>query len=172
MKQWLVIVLILLIQESVTLNALLVKAFQGQYSILVITLIFVFATVFDILIGYWIERYLKKKLNKGKVRAFAYKWSKRFHDYVGKHGMKVYLLLLGYFSFPFINAFITSWLDIPFAESFWYLFFGNIIFYISSALLVLGITSLVPNPLYALMAVVVITIICIVTIRIFKSRKI
>jgi hypothetical protein len=172
MKSWLVIVLILLVQETVTLNALLVKVFQGEYSIFFITLLFVFATVIDIFIGHWVERYVKKYWNKGKVKVFAKHWSQRFYAFVGKRGIKVYLLLLGYFSFPYVNAFITSWLEIPFWESFWYLFFGNMIFYISLALLVLGITSVIPNPFQAFLVVIAITVVLIMGIRVLKSRKI
>lgn len=172
MKRWLVILLILFVQETVTLNGLLAKVFQGEYSIFIITVLFVFATVVDIFIGYGIERYVKKRWNKGKVKAFAKSWSARLFSYVGKRGVRFYLLLLGYFSFPYLNAFITAWLDIPFWDSFWYLFAGNIIFYISVSLLVLGITSVIPNPFYALLAVIAVTVVFIIGIRILKSRKI
>src|ERR1700758_1531086 len=105
--KWFVVLLILFVQETVTLNGLLTKVFQGQYSVFLITILFVFATVIDIFIGYWIERYVKKRWNKGQVRAFAKKWSDRLFSYVGKRGVRFYLLLLGYFSFPYLNSFIT-----------------------------------------------------------------
>ncbi len=172
MRQWLVICLILFVQETVTINGLLVKAHQGQYSLWWITLIFVIASVIDIVIGYAIGHHAKKHLHKRGMKDFAAKWSHRFRVYIGKHGRKVYLLLLGYFSFPYLNAFITAWLNIPFWESFWYVLIGNILFYITSLLLVLGVSFLVPNPYLAFVAVILVTVVITVGARIWKSRKI
>lgn len=172
MKQWLLIILIVFLQETVTLNGLLVKAHQGDYSIWVITGLFVIATAIDIVVGYVVGKRVKHHWNKGGIKLFATKWSHRFNLYIGKHGRKIYLLLLGFFSFPYLNAFITAWLNVPFWESFWYLFFGNMIFYVTSLLLVLGITWLIPNPLVALLTVVVVTIAVTVITRIWKTRKI
>jgi len=173
MKQWLLIVLIVLIQETVTLNGLLVKARQtGWYSIVLITLLFIVLTVIDIIIGHVVGTYVKKTFNKGGVKTFASKWSRLFKAYIGKHGKKIYLLLLGYFSFPYLNSFITSWLNIPFWDSFWYLFFGNMLFYLTSLLLVLGITSIVPNPIVAFTMVIILTILITITMRAWRARKI
>lgn len=172
MKQWPLVLLIVFIQESVTLNGLLVKTYQGRYSIVFMTLLFVLATCIDILVGFWLGKYAKHRWNKGKVRVFARKWAGRFYTYVGKRGSKVYLLLLGYFSFPYLNAFIASWLDIPFMESFWYFFFGDLILYATSWLLVLGVTSIVPSPFLAFVVVIIITIVIIFITRLFKVRKI
>ncbi|MDB5188911.1 MAG: hypothetical protein JWM92_509 [Candidatus Nomurabacteria bacterium] len=172
MKQWPWVILILFVQETVTLNGLLVKTHQWDYSIWIITLLFIIATTVDIIIGYAIGRYAKKRFNNGKVKAFAVKWSLRLTAYMGKHQRKIYLVLLGYFSFPYLNAFITAWLDISFAESFFYLFVGNMIFYITSWLLVLGITSIVPNPFIAFIAVILVTILVTIAARIWRARKI
>lgn len=172
MKQWLVVILIVFVQETVTLNGLLLKATQGEYSLWVITSLFIIATLIEIVIGFLIARYVKKTLHNGKIKDFATRWSVRFKAYIGKHGRKVYLLLLGYFSFPYLNAFITTWLDIPFWESFWYLVIGNMIFYTTSWLLVLGIATVVPNPVFALVAVVGVTILITIITRLWKSRKI
>lgn len=172
MKQWLVVLLIVFVQETVTLNGLLLKTAQGGYSLWSITFLFIIATVIEIMIGFTIAQHVKKRLHNGKVKDFATRWSLRFKAYIGKHGRKVYLLLLGYFSFPYINSFITTWLDIPFWESFWYLLIGNMIFYTTSWLLVLGIATIVPNPGFALVAVVAVTIFVTVITRLLKSRKI
>ena len=172
MRQWPLVLLILFIQETVTLNGLLVETHLGQYSIWLITLFFIIFTIAGIVIGHFIGKYVKQKWNKGHVRTFAKKWTSRLHSYIGKHASKIYLLLLGYFSFPYLNSFITSWLDIPFWESFWYLFFGNMLFYITSWLLVLGITSIVPDPVTAFIIVILATIIVTGAMRLWKARKI
>lgn len=172
MKQWPWVFLIVFIQETVTVNGLLVKTHQGQYPLWLITLLFVVASIIDILIGYAVGHYAKKALNKGRMKVFATRWSHRFKAYIGKHGQRIYLLLLGYFSFPYLNAFITAWLNIPFWESFWFLFIGNMLFYTTSLLLVLGVASIVPNPYLAFVAVIVLTILVTIVTRLWKSRKI
>jgi len=172
MKHWLLVLFILLVQETVTLNGLLVKAHEGEYSLWLIAIFFIIFTILDIVIGHFLGKFVKRKFNKGNVRSFAKKWANRLRDYIGKHGSNIYLLFLGYFSFPYLNSFITSWLDIPFWDSFWYLFFGNILFYITSLLLVLGITSIVPDPLMAFVAVILITIGFTMALRAWKARKI
>jgi hypothetical protein len=172
MRQWFFILLIVFIQETVTLNGLLVKVHQGYFSIMWVTILFIIATVLEILVGYFLGGYIKTYWNKGWLHRFATRWADRFHTYIGKHGRKIYLLLLGYFSFPLINAFITAWLDIPFVESFWYLFFGNILFYATSWLLVLGVMSIIPNPVFAFATVIALTIVVTVIMRIWKSQKV
>jgi hypothetical protein len=172
MKQLSLVLLILFIQESVTLNGLLVKTHQGDYSALTVTTLFIIITVIDIMLGFLLGKYAKQKWNNGKVELFAKKMSDRFYAYIGKRGRKIYLLLLGYFSFPYVNAFIAAWLNISFAESFWYIFAGNMIFYATSWLLVLGITSIVPNPFFAFIAVIAVTILLVAATRVLKSQKI
>ncbi len=172
MKQWPLILLILIVQETVTLNGLLVKVHQGESSVWLITLIFMIITTVEIFIGYVAGVYAKERFNKGKVKVFADRWVRRFYAYIGKHGRRIYMILLGYFSFPYLNAFIMAWLNIPLIESFGYLFLGNMIFYLTSWLLVLGVMSVVPNPFAAFGAVIVLTILVTVAMRLYKARKI
>ncbi len=172
MKKLLLVLLIVFVQETVTLNGLLVKVHEGSFSAFWTTIFFVLASVIDIFVGYWLGGYVKRRWNKGKVRTFAKTWVGRFKKYIGKHGRKLYLLLFGYFSFPYLNAFICSWLDIPFPEAFMYLFFGNLVFYITCWLLVLGVMSVIPNPLVAFGVVLLLTIGMVFLMRLWRSRKI
>jgi len=84
-----------LFKNQITLSGLLVKTYQGDYSIWIVTLFFLIATIIDIVVGYFLGKYLKQFLNRGGIHAFAQKWSDRFYNYIGRHGRRVYLLLLG-----------------------------------------------------------------------------
>lgn len=172
MRRFLFALLIVFIQETVTLNGLLVEVRQGFSSIWIITALFTVATVIDIFVGYWLGRAMKRRFKRGPIRVFARKWIKRLQEYIGRHGRKVYMLLLAYFSFPYINAFIAAWLDIPFGESLLYLFLGNMLFYVTSWLLVLGVMSIIPNPFIAFGLVIILTVAVTVAMRVWKSRKI
>lgn len=148
-KAWLLAIGILLVQEVVSLNALLLETHHGHYELWLIHSIFVAATVFDIWTGDYAGRYAKKKITKGKVVAFAQKISDRFHRSVGRSGRRAALLLLGTLSFPYVNSFVSAWLDIPLRESFGFLFLGNMISYTMYWIIVLGVSSVIPNPFIA-----------------------
>jgi membrane protein YqaA with SNARE-associated domain len=172
MKQWLFIAFILISQEVVLFNGLLLKTHQGAYSLSLIFILFIIATTLDIVVGYCLAIWAKKKWRKGKVVAFANKWTDRFHAFVGKRGKWLALLLLGNFSFPYLNAFIAGWLGIAFGEMFIFLFIGNMINFATSLLLVLGVASFIPNPSFAFLGIIAVSILIVIVTKKLKATKI
>jgi hypothetical protein len=73
--------------------------------------------------------------------------------------------LLGNFSFPYINAFIAAWLDVPFWESFFWLFVGNMIWYGLMWLVVIGVSSVVHNIAIAFPIILLIVIVVMIASR-------
>lgn len=169
MIHWLLAVIVLTLQEVVTLNALLFAAKQGHYTIWVIHLIFAVATAFDIWIGYKIGKWTKNRYTTGRIVRFANKVSERFHAFMGKRGRKIAVFLLGNFSFPYVNAFLAAWLDIPFWEAFILLYIGNIVFYVVGWLFILGISIALPNPVWGMAAVVIASLAFVLIAR--RMRK-
>ena len=169
---WLFIAFALVTQEVVSLNAMIFEVNRYHFHVWFIHVLFIIATLFDIVVGFLIGKYTRKKLVRGKVFAFAEKWSAKFHSYVGTRGRRFALLLIGNFSFPYINAFIAAWLDMPFVESLIFLFIGNMIWYGSLWLLVLGITSAIPNPWMALGVIVSVALLVTVAARKRESKKV
>lgn len=168
---WFFIVFALITQEIVSLNAVIFAAYHYHFHVVLIHILFLIATAIDIIIGFIIGKYVRRKMTHGKIVAFAEKWSARFHSYVGRRGRWVALLAIGNFSFPYINAFLAAWLDMPFIESFIFIFIGNIIWYISLWLLVLGIASTIPNPWIAFTVVVSVALIGIYIVKKLKGPR-
>ena len=59
MKHWLLVLFILLVQETVTLNGLLVKAHEGEYSLWLIAIFFIIFTILDIVIGHFLGKFVR-----------------------------------------------------------------------------------------------------------------
>ena len=169
MLRYLLATLVLIAQEVVSLNTLLFETKQGHYIPWIIHAIFLVATAFDIWIGYAVGTWVKRRHKTGKLVRFADKCAARFHAYVGKRGRKFALFLLGNFSFPYVNSFIAAWLDIPFWESFMWLFVGNVIFYFASWFFIIGVMAVVPNPGWGLAAVIGITALVVIVFRRFRK---
>ncbi len=172
MKNWLFIIFALVIQELVSLNAVLFEVHQQHFHVWLIHILFMVATVVDIIAGFFIGKYVQKKLTHGRIFTFAEKWSARFHSFAGKRGKWFALLLLGNFSFPYLNAFIAAWLDISFIESLIFLFIGNMLWYITLWLFMLGVVSVIPNASIALGVIIAVMILIVILVRKFKIRKI
>lgn len=168
---WIFVAFALITQEVISLNAVIFAAHAHRLPVVLIHVLFVLATIIDIVIGYAIGAYARKKLTRGKITSFAEKWSARFASYAGKKGRWVALLILGNFSFPYINAFLAGWLEMPFIESFIFLFLGNIVWYGFLWLIVLGVVSAVPNAWIAFPIIAAIAIGILLVIRKQKMEK-
>ncbi len=166
MKHWLIAIIILVFQEVVSLNALIFETHRGAYNPWTIHIIFLFVSAFDIWIGFVAGRWVQKKYHNGKIIRFVQKWSDRFEAYAGKKGKRAALLVLGFISYPYINSFIASWLDVSFAEMFIFIFIADVLWYIAAWLVILGVTAFVPNPVYALLIVIALSLLIV-----FFSRR-
>jgi hypothetical protein len=167
MKHWLIAIVILIFQEVVSLNTLIFETHQGAYTPWIIHLIFLIVSAFDIWIGFIIGRWVKRKYHTGKIIRFVEKWTARFEAYSGKKGKRIALLAFGFISSPYITSFIASWLDVSFAEMFVLIFFSDILWYIGTWLVIIGVTAFVPNPVHALIVIIIISLLIIL----FSRRK-
>ena len=169
---WLIVIPTLIVQEVVSLNTVLFEVHQQHFHILLVHLVFVLATVFDIVVGYVLGKYLKKKMTGGKVVAFADKLSAKLNAYAGKKGRWVMLLVIGNFSFPYVNAFLAAWLDLPFWESFIFIFLGDMVYYAGIWLLILGVVKAVPGTGLSLGVLLAIVIVVMVVLRALRMRRV
>lgn len=170
MKSWLIAISILIIQEVVLFNGLLLKTYQGAFPIIIITIIFLLATVFDIAIGFYFGKYLKNHWRNKKLIEKVKNWSENFQNLVGTKGRRVALFLLGYFSFPYLNGLIASWLNFPVKESFLYIFLGNVFSYIVSLAIIGGLGAIIGNTTYLYIGVLAFSAIFILIGNRFSFR--
>lgn len=170
MKNALLVTFILFGQEIVLFNGLLAKVHQGEYNVWLIHILFVVATLIDIWAGFAIAKIVKQKYTQGKVVVWANKMSAKFHAHVGKHGRWVSLLVIGHISFPYLNGFIAGWLDMPIRETMLFLFIGNLTTYAFYWAIVLGISAVVPNPFYAFLTIIGVSVAMLFAIKLIKER--
>ena len=171
MFSYIVAFMILLVQEMVLFNGLLFATHHGDYNIWIIHLFFILATILDIWIGYRAGLFAKKRVTKGRFVNMAERGSKKFHDYTGKHGRKAALFILGHFSFPYLNAFVSAWLDITLNEAMIFIFLGNLSYYIFTWLLVLGFAKIMPNPIVAFAGMVAVSVLVVFLAGHFEKQK-
>lgn len=169
MQNWLLVILILFVQEVVALNALIFQTDQGRYNVWAIHGIFLAATIIDIYVGYRIGHIAKHKWSKGKVLTFVEKMTARFDKAVTISGRKFAIVVLGSLSFPYLNAFIAAWLNMTMKESFFLLVLGNIISYAVGWALVLGVGAVIPNPLIAMPVLIGVSVLLIIISRRIKT---
>lgn len=144
----------LFVQEIVTLNALIFATNQGLYSPILIHFLFLAGTFFDIFIGFYFGKYIKKRTSHTKFTNYVDKIANKFSLIGDKYKRWFSLFLLGNFSFPYINSCIAGYLDMPLWESSFFIFSGNLIYYISIWLLVYGISTFIHNVYYAFLVII------------------
>ena len=159
------------IQELVVLNAVLFATLQGTYPALLVHTLFVIATIIDIVVGFYVGKYLRKKTIHTRVTSYIQEQSKRFSFKKNKHHRWLILFLLGNFSFPYLNAAIAGYLDVPFWESAFFNFLGNMVFYVSLWFLVTAVSSVIKNIYVAFAIIVAAVIIVTMVVRIIEKRK-
>ena len=162
----------LFVQEIISMNALVFATSHGAYPTLLIHIVFVIATLIDIGIGFFIGKFLRKKTSGSKVALWIQKTSDRFSLSTKKYRRWIALLLLGNFSFPYINACIAGYLDMPFWESLFFIFIGDLIWYATVWLVVISISSLVKNLFIAFLIIIMIALLVMIAVRKFSGKRV
>ena len=141
MKFWLIAILALIIQESISTSSVMVAAYKGNHNLILFSLIFFVATISEIIIFYNVGKYLQAKKKSTKVVSWVNKYLSKANNFIGKKGKKYFLFLLSSSLFPpSATALIAAWLDISFTQIFLFIFLGNIVWYLASWMVVLGVT--------------------------------
>lgn len=162
----------LFVQEFVVLNTLLLAAYQGLYSEVLIFALFVIATGIDIVIGFYIGRYLSRKTSTTRVGKYIKNVSERFSFPKNSPRRWLTLLILGNVSFCYVNAAVAGYLDLPFWESQAYNFFGNIVAVLAVWFVIGSVTSLFKN-FYAEAGIIVgISLLILFVMRRIRVKKI
>ena len=169
MKLWIWIVITLLFQELVSTNAILLEAFQKHYTIWIIHIVFLLGTGIGITVGYWLGQWVQKTFHN-KLVVYIQKKAKRIEGFMGKNGTRLSLVFLSIIDFNFMDSFLSAWLDVSFWEIFIFLFIGNLLWYISQWVIVLGINTYVHNVYQAFSILIGISIILTVIFRLISQK--
>ncbi len=142
MQAWLGTIIIFLVQETASLTARLVVLRGQGVNAWVLHVLFIAATTADIFIGFAVGKFFHRKFS-GVSR--LEKWIKSKARFLKQPGWEYLLTLAGIINFPYLNALLGAWLDLPFWRVFAATLIGDMIAYALYWGFALGIVNLSLN---------------------------
>lgn len=170
MKLWLLIALVLTLQEGLSVLAVLLKAYQLHYSFVGITAIWLLVTVLQIALGYFLGKRIQKRFAGSKFEVWINKHAHKLEKSIDKSGEKVALVLFASIISPGIGAFLASWLDISFPTIFLYSLLGDTFWYASTWATVLGAIQILSRLKEGLIVVLVVIVLVNVLPYLLKRK--
>ncbi|HVN26471.1 MAG TPA: hypothetical protein VMT99_02350 [Candidatus Paceibacterota bacterium] len=171
MGLWALIVATFIIQEFATTAIVLVTAMKAGFALWPIHIIWAVGTVIDMYVGYELGRLLKTRLKGKRAVAWIDRSAHKVEQWLGGHGTNVALLLLSIVDFPYLNAFIGAWLDVPLGMTMLFTFIGNFGWYLALWGTVLGLSAFIKNSSIILLVVIVIGVISRVGFELFERSR-
>ena len=151
---WPFIITSLFVQEPATTDAAIFQIRHLHINLFLIHALWLAATVIDIWLGYALGKWIQKKFQGTKFEVWSKKWAGRVENFIGKKGEKFALILLGIINFPYANAFLASWLDIPFKNVFVLLLIGDALYWAIEWAINIGVRGYFKDPHTALFAII------------------
>ena len=84
MKLWLLLTLAFLVQEPISTGAVLLEVYKLHYNLWIIHLLFAATTLLDIVVGYWLGKFIDKKWGKQKMVAWVRVKFEKFSAFMGE----------------------------------------------------------------------------------------
>lgn len=167
---YLIIFLLFLAQDPISTNAFLLEAYQYHYALWYVHVLFVLATSLDILLGYLVVHWAMRRYPESGLIHRLTTTAKSAVTLTGRYGESVFLLVWGPMIFP-LSALIAPLLDIPLRRALPLLLLGDLVlWYGGEWLVVLGVKTVVPDPLLALYAVILVSVLIAVILRRVAKR--
>ena len=126
MQAWLGTIIIFFIQETASVTARLVVLHGQGVNPWLLHILFVLTTVLDIFIGFVLGQYLHAQFLEDS--RFG-RWVKKESKFLKQHHWGYLLTLSGIVNFPYVNAILGSWMDLPFWRVFLATLVGDLIAY-------------------------------------------
>ncbi len=153
---WWLIIAAVIIQEPVSSDAAIFQIRHLHLNLIEVNLVWLIATIADLTIGYWIGKFVQKKIAGTKFEKRILRIVTAIENFMGKKGEKFTLVLLGIINFPYANSFIASWFDIPLRQMFALLFIGDVLYWGIEWGINIGVRSFPINPHTALLVVLLV----------------
>lgn len=169
---WLYLLPAILVQEAVTLAAALTQALRAGTSPLAINLAWAIATTIDIALGFWLGRAAQRRMQSWRLVQRAERAAAQIDQRIGESSLRLVLVSLGFIMFPYVNAFIFSWLNVPFSEVFAFLFLGDALYWTFVWGTVTGISFLSGKSMLAVyLAIVTFAVISLIGNLVLHRRR-
>ena len=151
---WLFILLTLFVQEPTSTDAAIFLVRENHINLWLINILWLVATTIDIAVGYALGKWIQRTFQETRFGRWAEKWAVRIENFIGKNGERFTIILLGIINFPYLNAFIVSWLKLNFKNIFILIFIGDAIYWGIAWAINIGVRNYVADPHVALYVVV------------------
>lgn len=147
------------------------RSYQNSYNVWLIHLLFSLATLFDIVVGFYIGKLLHKYFQHHRIGLSLKKRIESFSISFGKYGKIITLTVFVPLIFP-LSAFLIPWFDITLTEALVYVFIGEWVFwYLPEWLLVLTTKSFVTNSQHALYVVIAVSMLITFGLKYLLKKK-
>lgn len=159
-----ILTITLIFQEAATTGAALLGAQSEHLNPWIVHLIWLATTIIDIAIGFAAGKWVQRRFVDSKLDHWTKKWAVKAEGAIGKTGTKIAILLIAFITYPYLIAFVASWLPtIKLRDIFFYTILGNAVWYTFEWGTILGITAAGHNYelIFAIIAAAGITLILI-----------
>jgi hypothetical protein len=160
---WILSVLILSAQETISTCVLYIIAFNKNYNPIILSIIFISTTIAQIVIFHRLGIKLKTKKTNNLASNLARVYILKANQFISRNGEKFFLVFLASSLFPpFLTSFIAAWLNLPFRTKFYYILIGDCIWFVTTWAIVIVIRFLTGDQSKLLMNVIVISLFFII----------
>jgi hypothetical protein len=160
---WIISVLILSAQETISTCVLFTIALYKNYNPIILSLIFFAATIAQIVIFHNLGLKPKRKRTNNLVSNLARIYILKAYQFINRRGEKFFLVFLASSIFPpFLTSFIGAWLNLPFRTKLYYILLGDCIWYATSWAIVIVTRFLTEDHSKVLMNVIIISLLFII----------
>lgn len=170
MGLWFFIIFSLIVQEPASTDATIFLVRENHINLILIHTIWLFATLMDITIGYIIGKWIQTKSKDTKVGIWAKQWAERIEYVIGKRGEYFAIILISIINFPYLNAFILSWLNIRFRKLLILIFLGDLIYWIIEWIINIGVRNNIQNSHTVLYVVVILGLVLLIVSKILLNK--
>lgn len=146
MTFWIIAVIVLIGQETISTSALFVVAYTQNYNVVILTSIFVLVTIIQILIFHSLGLILQTRRQRNLITDMPRIYILKSDQFINRWGIKVFLAFLASSVFPpCLTSLLSSWFILPFRIKFISILLGDCIWYITTWIVVIGTSLLTEN---------------------------
>lgn len=170
MTFWILAVLTLIAQETISTSALFAIAYTQNLNPLILTIIFIISTVIQIFIFHYLGLKLQLK-GRNLITGLSRIYIQKANKFLDRWGIKIFLVFLASSLFPpILTSIIASWINLPFRTKLYCILLGDCIWYITTWSIVLGTSLVTENPMNLLIRVIVVSLIFVIFQRRIANR--
>ena len=171
MTFWILAVLTLIAQETISTSALFAVAYTQNFNPLILTIIFIISTVIQIFVFHYLGLKLQLKGGRNLFTRLSRIYILRANKFIGRWGKELFLVFLASSLFPpILTSIIASSINLPFRTKLYYILLGDCIWYIITWSIVLGASFVNENPTNLLIRVIIVSLIFVIFQRRIANR--